>query len=93
MAVATKRKKTEGMEKLEFLTDKATRLVYELEAEEKQMSEMRRDLLELQKQKESIAGENNAAKLKLSSLQEEKEIIDKKISTLLEALNKLSIEE
>ena len=31
---ATERKKTEGMEKLEFLTDKATRLVYELEAEE-----------------------------------------------------------
>lgn len=92
MAVATERKKTEGMEKLEFLTDKATRLVYELEAEEKQMSQMRREFLELKKQKESLAGENNLVKVKLSSLQEEKEIIDKKISDLLEALNKLSLD-
>ena len=90
---ATERKKTEGMEKLEFLTDKATRLVYELEAEENQISEMRLEVRNLQKQKDALAGENNLVKVKLSSLQEEKEIVDKRISDLLEALNKLSLEE
>ena len=80
------------MEKLHFLTDKTTRLVYQLQEEEKQLSELAQEAKRLRKKHEEIVATSSTLKEKLDGLEHDKIAMDSKVESLLEAINSLSPE-
>lgn len=83
---------TRGLEKLEFLTDKAKRLTFELEADEKTISELKNDILQVMRKRKELTEVNRDLKTKLTSLQHDREKIDERISGLLGAIGELTID-
>ena len=88
----TAKKLSNGMEKLHFLTDKTTRLVYQLQEEEKQLSELAQEAKRLRKKHEEIVATSSTLKEKLDGLEHDKIAMDSKVESLLEAINSLSPE-
>jgi len=81
-----------GLEKLEFLTDKAKRLVFQLESDEKKLEQLRRDMLAVSGKRKELEQINRDLKTKLSSLQSDREKVDEKITKLLGAIGELPLD-
>ena len=81
---------TKGLEKLEFLTDKTARLLFQLKSEEKLLSDLRNEVKRLESASRDIKVENSALKEKLSNLEKDGVKIDIKVEGLLEAIDGLS---
>ncbi|MCB1025038.1 MAG: hypothetical protein KDB79_11635 [Acidobacteria bacterium] len=88
----TSSRQTTGLEKLEFLTDKAKRLIFQLEAEERELKALRENLNLAHRRKDELNEINRGLITKLESLQKDSELVDEKISGLLEAISDLPLE-
>lgn len=80
------------MEKLHFLTDKTTRLVYQLREEEQHLRELAEEAKNLRKKREEIFALSSVLKEKLNGLEDDKIAMDSKVEGLLKAINILSPE-
>ncbi len=83
---------TKGLEKLEFLTDKTTRLVFQLRSEEGHLRDLERDVVKLRKKRNEIKEFNSILEEKLSNIENDNLEIGVKVEGLLEAINGLSPE-
>ncbi len=83
---------TKGLEKLEFLTDKAKRLVFQLESDEEGLEKLRKDMLAVSRKRKELAETNRDLKTKLSSLQSDREKVEEKITKLLGAIGDLPLD-
>ncbi|MEZ5344823.1 MAG: hypothetical protein R2681_04615 [Pyrinomonadaceae bacterium] len=83
---------TTGLEKLEFLTAKIKRLMFQLEEEERALNALREDVRLARRKKKELYEINRGLSTKLESLQKDGEIVDEKINGLLEAISDLPIE-
>ena len=59
---------TKGLEQLEFLTDKAKRIVFQLESEEKELKALKQEMRQIGKKKRELEEITHGLKSKLSSL-------------------------
>lgn len=82
---------TNGLEKLEFLTDKIKRLIFQLEEEDRELNALREDMRLARRKKKELYELNRGLTTKLESLQKDRELVDEKISGLLEAISDLPI--
>ncbi len=85
-------KQTKGLENLEFLTDKATRLVFMLEAEERKLSQLHDELKQIRRQKKELTEINRGLKKKLTTLEEDRGKVDEKAESILSAIGELAID-
>ncbi len=84
--------KTKGLEKLEFLTDKAKRFISQLESEEKGLMKLRDDLRATARKRKELEEIKQGLKTKLASLQSDREKVDEKISKILNAIGELPLD-
>ena len=83
---------TKGLERLEFLTDKTKRLVFQLEAEEQKLRDLEKDVIKLRKKRNEFKELNSILEKKLSHMENDNVEINVKVEGLLEAINGLSPE-
>ncbi len=84
--------KTKGLEKLEFLTDKAKRLISQLESDEKDLAKLRDDMRAAARKRKELEEIKLGLKTKLASLQSDRERVDEKISKILNAIGELPLD-
>ena len=89
---AAKQETTKGLEKLEFLTDKTARIIFQLEAEDKKIDEIRSEIRDLRRKREEFRKGNEDLKAKLARLEQDKTKVDEKVDGLLDAIKGLSLE-
>lgn len=92
MKAAAQKSESKGLENLEFLADKAKRLIFQLENEEKGLRDLRKELNELRARRKEIVETNRGLKEKLASLQNDREKVDEKIDKILNAIGDLPLE-
>ncbi len=80
---------TKGLEQLEFLADKAKRLLFQLEDEEAELKKLRTSVLQMRQQKKELIDANKTVREKLTSLEADRETVDGRISKLLEMIGEL----
>ena len=83
---------TNGLEKLEFLTDKAKRFVFQLEADEEILAQLREEMRQAARKRKELSEINRGLKTKLSKLTEDREKVEERIGKLLSAIGELTID-